>query len=76
MFLSLYEGFGISVLEAMAMGCPVITATTASLPEVECNAALLVNPKEDFSIAKAMQVQFDSQVLRQSFIVWGTHKLK
>ncbi len=43
-FPSLYEGFGLPVLEAFASGIPVITSTTTSLPEVAGDAALLVDP--------------------------------
>jgi len=51
---SLYEGFGLPILEAMACGTPVITSTTSSMPEVAGNAALLVEPKKPESLAAAM----------------------
>jgi glycosyltransferase involved in cell wall biosynthesis len=54
-FPSLYEGFGLPVLEAMACGTPVVTANTASLPEVAGEAALLVDPYNVEALAEAMQ---------------------
>ncbi|GGZ85622.1 glycosyltransferase family 4 protein [Novosphingobium arvoryzae] len=54
-FPSLYEGFGLPVLEAMALGTPVITSDTSSLPEVAGDAALLVNPLDVRSIARAIR---------------------
>ncbi|MGA7684230.1 MAG: glycosyltransferase family 1 protein, partial [Terriglobales bacterium] len=49
-FPSLYEGFGLPPLEAMAHGTPVVTSNTSSLPEVVGNAALMVNPENVFEI--------------------------
>src|SRR5207244_7852729 len=54
-FPSLYEGFGLPVLEAMACGTPVITSTAASLPEVGGKAAVLVPPGDTDRIAQEMQ---------------------
>jgi glycosyltransferase involved in cell wall biosynthesis len=53
-FPSLWEGFGLPVLEAMACGCPVICSNIASLPEVAGDAALLVNPYQIAEIADAI----------------------
>ncbi len=51
---SLYEGFGLTVLEAMAVGCPVITSNVYSLPEVAGDAALLVDPTDRYSLTEAI----------------------
>ena len=53
-FPSLYEGFGLPVLEAMACGCPVITSNTSSLPEVVGGAGLLVNPRDREELIEAI----------------------
>jgi glycosyltransferase involved in cell wall biosynthesis len=55
LFPSLYEGFGLPVLEAQQMGTPVITANTSSLPEVAGDAALLVDPYASEEIAAAIR---------------------
>ena len=54
-FPSLYEGFGLPPLEAMASGTPVITSNVSSLPEVVGDAALMIDPYEPAAIADAMQ---------------------
>jgi glycosyltransferase involved in cell wall biosynthesis len=63
-FPSLYEGFGLPPLEAMAHGTPVVTSNTSSLPEVAGNAALLVNPENVFEIRRALQRALLDPVLR------------
>ncbi|MER3570476.1 MAG: glycosyltransferase family 1 protein, partial [Patescibacteria group bacterium] len=54
LYPSLYEGFGLPVIEAMACGCPVITSNTSSLPEITNDAAILVNPLNVNELAKAI----------------------
>jgi glycosyltransferase involved in cell wall biosynthesis len=64
---SLYEGFGLPVLEAMSSGTPVITSNVSSLPEVAGDAALLVNPMEIFDLYKAMEALATRPELRDEF---------
>jgi glycosyltransferase involved in cell wall biosynthesis len=62
---SLYEGFGLPPLEAMACGCPVITSRAASLPEVCGEAALYCDPRDPADIAQAMRRVLGSEELRR-----------
>jgi glycosyltransferase involved in cell wall biosynthesis len=63
-FPSLYEGFGLPPLEAMAHGTPVITSNVSSLPEVVGNAAVLVNPENVFEIMRALHRVLTDRALR------------
>lgn len=73
-FPSLYEGFGLPPLEAMACGTPVITSNVSSLPEVVGDAGLTVNPTDIYALANAMgRVLQDSQ-LRQDMIQRGLER--
>ncbi len=70
-FPSLYEGFGLPPLEAMAHGTPVVTSNTSSLPEVVGKAALLVNPENVFEISRAMHRVLTDQPLREKMKIAG-----
>ncbi len=64
-FPSLYEGFGLPPLEAMAHGTPVVTSNVTSLPEVVGNAAVLVHPENVFEIMRALHRVLLDQPLRE-----------
>jgi len=66
LFPSLYEGFGLPPLEAMAHGTPVLTSNVSSLPEVFQEAALLVNPENVFDIARGIRQILTENALRQT----------
>ncbi len=75
-FPSLYEGFGLPVLEAMACGTPVLCSNTTSLPEVAGDAALLVDPLQIESIAAGMQQLADDEGLRSQLRERGLVRAK
>nr|WP_228039323.1 glycosyltransferase family 1 protein [Dolichospermum sp. LEGE 00240] len=64
-FPTLWEGFGLPVLEAMACGTPVITSNISSLPEVAGDAAILINPYDAREITAAMQAIINDSELRK-----------
>jgi glycosyltransferase involved in cell wall biosynthesis len=75
-FPSLYEGFGLPPLEAMAHGTPVVTSNTSSLPEVVGTAAVLVNPENVFEIMRATHRVLVDQALRDKLKERGYERSK
>jgi glycosyltransferase involved in cell wall biosynthesis len=75
-FPSLYEGFGLPVLEAMACGTPVITSDVTAMPEVAGDAAILVDPNNVDSIADAIGRIMNNDELRAEIIVKGLERVK
>jgi glycosyltransferase involved in cell wall biosynthesis len=64
---SLFEGFGLTVLEAMACGAPVIAARAGALPEVTKDAAMLIDPTSVSGIAQALRTLLSEEGLRAEF---------
>ncbi|MEM7130061.1 MAG: glycosyltransferase family 1 protein [Chloroflexota bacterium] len=75
-FPSLFEGFGLPILEANHYGVPVMTANNSSLPEVAGDAALLVDPLNVDEIASAMLRLSEDEALRQKLIAAGYENVK
>jgi O-antigen biosynthesis alpha-1,3-mannosyltransferase len=65
-FPSFYEGFGLPVAEAMKCGCPVVTSTASSLPEVGGDAALYVDPNDVYALKEKLRQIIEDDGLRRS----------
>lgn len=73
---SLFEGFGLPILEASACGCPVITSNTSSMPEVAGRAGILVDPLNTEEITEAMLKLHTNDIFRNNLINKGYINLK
>jgi len=74
-FPSIYEGFGIPVLEAFAAGCPAILSNTSSLPEVGGDAALYFDPNSIDEMYNVIENLIDNKILRDELIKKGKERL-
>jgi glycosyltransferase involved in cell wall biosynthesis len=75
-FPSLYEGFGLPVLEAMACGTPVVCSNVSSLPEVGGDAAMLVDPLDVDALARAMYQVITDETLRDKLVEQGMEQIQ
>jgi glycosyltransferase involved in cell wall biosynthesis len=73
---SLYEGFGLPIVEAMQYGCPVVTSNISSLPEAGGDAALYVDPKDVGDIARKITQVLEDKELREEMIKKGYNQIK
>ena len=75
-FPSLFEGFGLPLLEAMWCDCPIVSSNAASLPEVASNAAVLVDPRSPEALAHALSRVLTDEGLRRALIERGRERVK
>ncbi len=73
---SLYEGFGIPILEAMSFACPVISSFTSSLPEIGGDACLYFNPKNFNELFEKIKLLAENKNLRKELIKKGKKRVK
>lgn len=73
---SLYEGFGLPVLEAMKYGCPVLTSNVSSLPEAGGEAAVYFDPEDAGDIAKSLESIIQNSELRERLVKKGYEQVK
>ena len=75
-FPSLYEGFGIPVLESFACACPLVCSNTSSLPEIADNAAEYFDPYDEKSIYTAIKNVLEDEEKRKILVKNGSERLK
>ncbi|MDR2883506.1 MAG: glycosyltransferase family 4 protein [Deferribacteraceae bacterium] len=75
-YTSLYEGFGMPILEAMQSGCPVICSNTSSMPEVIGSAGITIDPTNDDELVEALNKMYFDHEFRQECISKGVERAK
>ncbi len=75
-YMSMYEGFGLPPLEAMAAGVPVLTGNLTSLPEVVGDAGIMVDPMDVDAIARGLKELIENQELRKMLSTAGLSRAK
>ncbi len=75
-YVSLYEGFGLPLLEAMACGTPVIASNVSSLPEVVGDVGLQVDPRDVDDITRALSLMIERSDLRNTSITAGIDRAR
>jgi glycosyltransferase involved in cell wall biosynthesis len=73
---SLYEGFGLPVVESMACGTPVLTSRSSSLSEIACGAALLADPEDEQGLAEALRALATDEALRARLRALGLERAR
>lgn len=76
LFPSLYEGFGLPVIEAMACGTPVITSNTTSLKEISNNSSFLIDPIDVDQIAKTIEIILNDSEIQDRYTHYGFNNVK
>ena len=75
-FPSLYEGFGLPIIEAMGCGCPVITSNVSACPEVAGGAAITIDPRDEKALFEAMLAIHRDRQFREEHIVAGLRRIR
>lgn len=75
-YISVFEGFGLPVIESMASGCPVLTSSVSCLPETAGDAAVLCNPADASDVAEKLKSLLEDESLRKQIIQKGVERAK
>jgi glycosyltransferase involved in cell wall biosynthesis len=75
-YISIFEGFGLPVIESMAGGCPVITSNTSCMPETAGGAAVLCDPHDEIEIGKKIAFLLENSKNRKEIIQKGINRAK